>query len=262
MKTYKIILKGFFTDEISEVTYQATDWEDARVKGIAIREEMRASDTIANIQDIIDVETGETFHNHTKRKQRTMKTFTSSTSIYSVTQNADGTLNVVREYCKGGGKWIKDGNPIKNAGMFINQQGGIDGLLCKCTDEDNLHERIAEFNKGYAERKAASMEIERQRNEERDAKAREEYTRLFAKKVTESNVETIGALLHYLNTMNWGIWKQLPNMTIGYRCNQYNCDGKRATTIKLDAPIIVNGEACTMFETGAPFGHLTKYRSI
>ena len=72
MKTYKIILKGFFTDEISEITYQATDWDDARVKGIAIREEMRASDAISNIQDIIDIETGETFHNRTTKETKAM----------------------------------------------------------------------------------------------------------------------------------------------------------------------------------------------
>lgn len=191
-----------------------------------------------------------------------MKTYTSSTSIYSVTQNADGTINVVREYYKGGGKWNKDGNPIKNAGLFINQMGGVYGLLGKCKDEVNLHERIAEFNNGYNERRAASMEIERKRNEERASKAKEDYERLFAKEVTESNLETIGVLLRYLNTKNWGLWKQLPKMTISYQCNQYDCDGKQATTIKLDEPIMVGGEPCTMFETGAPFGHLTKYRSI
>lgn len=261
MKTYKIILKDFFTDEISEVTYHATDWEEARVKCIAIREEMRASDTITNIQEIIDIETGETFHNHKIINQRTMKTFTSSTSIYSVTQNADGTLNVIREYCKAGGKWVKDGSPIKNAGMFINQQGGVSGLLGKCRDDDNLHERVAEFNEGYAARCAEAIERKRKLDEEREAMIKAEYNRVFFKDITETNQESVSALIHYLNTMNWGMWR-LPKMTIGYQCNQYDCDGKTATTIKLDAPINVNGEIGTMFETGAPFGHLTKYRSI
>lgn len=51
-------------------------------------------------------------------------------------------------------------------------------------------------------------------------------------------------------------------MTIGYSCHQYNCDGKTATTIKLDRPIMVYDEPGTMFEVGAPIGYLTKYRSI
>ena len=51
-------------------------------------------------------------------------------------------------------------------------------------------------------------------------------------------------------------------MTIGYQCNQYDCDGKMATTIKLDEPIMVAGEMGTMFQYGAPRGHLTKYERI
>ena len=57
--------------------------------------------------------------------------------------------------------------------------------------------------------------------------------------------------------MNWGVWK-LPAMTIGYSCNQYDCDGKSAVTIKLDEP--VNGY--TKLSYGAPRGHLTAYTNI
>jgi hypothetical protein len=57
--------------------------------------------------------------------------------------------------------------------------------------------------------------------------------------------------------MNWGVWK-LPAMTIGYSCNQYDCDGKSAVTIKLDEP--VNG--FTNLSYGTPRGHLTAYTNI
>ena len=57
--------------------------------------------------------------------------------------------------------------------------------------------------------------------------------------------------------------KELPKMTIGYICNQYDCDGKIATTMKLDESIKLyedENETCSMFQVGAPVGHLTKYR--
>lgn len=51
-------------------------------------------------------------------------------------------------------------------------------------------------------------------------------------------------------------------MSIGYQCNQYDCDGRQATTIKLDTPIQYNGEMVYQFQTGAPRGHLNKYHRI
>ena len=51
-------------------------------------------------------------------------------------------------------------------------------------------------------------------------------------------------------------------MTIGYTCNQYDCDGKTATTIKLDRPIEYYGEQVSQFQHGAPSGHLRNYRRI
>jgi hypothetical protein len=79
--------------------------------------------------------------------------------------------------------------------------------------------------------------------------------------VTETNADSVYVLLRKLNSENWGGW-ELPKMTIGYTCNQYDCDGKTATTIKLDSPIIVSDEEGTMFQYGAPVGHLRKYRRI
>ena len=186
-----------------------------------------------------------------------MKTYKTNTAIYAVNQNEDGTLNISREYLYKGGNWRKDGNPIQNAGMFINQQGGIEGLLNKCTEIGDIEAYVKDLNEACEERKAAAQI----RIKEEADKVVADYKRLFSGEVTESNEETISALLRYLNTMNWGMWS-LPKMTIGYACHQYDCDGKTATTIKLDSPIMIEGEPCTMFETGAPFGHLNKYRAI
>lgn len=47
-----------------------------------------------------------------------------------------------------------------------------------------------------------------------------------------------------------------------YQCNQYDCDGKTATTIKLDQPISVGGRMGTQFVYGAPRGHLEKCERI
>lgn len=79
--------------------------------------------------------------------------------------------------------------------------------------------------------------------------------------VLESNFANIYLLLEYLNTQNWGGW-ELPKMTIGYSCAQYDCDGKQATTIKLDEPIEYDDELFSKFEVGAPHRHLMKYKKI
>ena len=79
--------------------------------------------------------------------------------------------------------------------------------------------------------------------------------------VLESNSGNIYLLLEYLNTQNWGGW-DLPKMTIGYSCAQYDCDGKQATTIKLDEPIEYDGKFLSKFEVGAPHRHLMKYQKI
>jgi len=190
-----------------------------------------------------------------------MKIFQTNSSIYSVTQNENGTLNVVREYVSYGYQWKKKGNPIQDAGMFINQQGGINGLLDKCRDVENLDEQINVRNVQLKAEHEAAHVAAMERKAQREKNIEEEYRRLFCCEVTETNEETVGALLRYLNLHNWGLW-HLPKMTIGYACHQYDCDGKQATTIKLDCPIMVGDEPGTMFQVGAPHGHLMKYRRI
>ena len=125
----------------------------------------------------------------------------------------------------------------------------------------DLGSHVAWLNERAKEAHEKAHDAAMKREAEREARTKAEYERLFSGEVTETNEETVGALLRYLNTMNWGGWN-LPRMTIGYACHQYDCDGKIATTIKLDKPIVVNDEPGTMFQVGAPHGHLMKYRRI
>ena len=183
--------------------------------------------------------------------------------IYRVEKNDDGTLAVYREYSstKNQGFWRKDGRLANDAGLMIKNAGGINAFLQKCEEVEDMARFVHDLN---VEKKAIRERALQQRAEQtaqREAQAKADYERLFGGEVTESNEETVGALLRYLNTQNWGLWR-LPKMTIGYQCNQYDCDGKQATTIKLDQPIVVNDVPGTMFEVGAPMGHLTKYRRI
>lgn len=119
---------------------------------------------------------------------------------------------------------------------------------------------IWEYNKNRARQEA-------QATQERADKKHKACEQILAKRleqgggVLESNVANIYLLLEYLNTQNWGGWK-LPTMTIGYSCAQYDCDGKQATTIKLDEPIDYDGEMQSWFEVGAPHRHLMKYQQI
>ena len=187
------------------------------------------------------------------------KIFKTKQVIYRVEVNENGTLDIYGEYynLKNMDSWQHDGRKFDNAGSLIINAGGIEGLLRQCEDVEDLEGMIAQMSEEKAE-------IRRKAMAERENRAKivnEEYEQLFANDVTETNAKTVYALLRYLNTQNWGLW-HLPKMTIGYQCNQYDCDGKTATTIILDEPIKVAGEMGTMFEYGAPFGHLNKYKPI
>ena len=192
------------------------------------------------------------------------KIFRTTRVIYRVEQNENGTLDIYREYysLKKMDHWNKDGRRFDNAGSLIITAGGIEGLLSKCEDVDDIEGMIARLNeeKKAIREKASQMRL-RQEQEHSDAAA-SEYHRLFdGVDVVETNAQTVYALLRYLNTQNWGTWK-LPKMSIGYACNQYECGGKAATTIKLDEPIMVGGSMGKQFVYGAPRGHLMQYERI
>lgn len=186
-----------------------------------------------------------------------MKYFISNTTIYRIHQNEDGTLTMYREYKYAKSRWTADGSEYPDAGMFINQQGGIAEVLSKCKEIDNIQEYVNELNAEKEKQQNKAM----QEQEERLRAIRDAYAQTFSGEVTETTPETIGILLRYLNTQNWGTWN-LPKMSIGYKCLQFDCAGTTATAMRLDTPIEYDGEMVTTFKYGAPHGHLTKYTTI
>jgi len=105
--------------------------------------------------------------------------------------------------------------------------------------------------------------IENQKFEEKITREQAEAWEDISKMdVIPATVTNIKVLLKHLNAQNWGIWN-LPKLSIGYTANQYDCDGKMATTIKLDRPISgVYIENETMFKIGGKSGYLNKYQSV
>lgn len=188
-----------------------------------------------------------------------------SHKMYFVSQNEDGSL------------WItNDGvNSIANPGQFILSMGGIEAVLNRCNEEITLDEFKARVTEYFAQQEAqrlyykehkheieaAKRERERAKFNERYERAEKAYNDLLAESpngVIETNYKNICIVLGLLNLQNWGYW-HLPTMTIGYKCNQYDCDGKQASTMVLDHPIDVDGELISKFSIGAPHGHLMKY---
>lgn len=190
-----------------------------------------------------------------------MKIFRTKRFIYRIEENENGTLNIFREYTKNMDFWQKDGSIYQNAGQLITQCGGIETLLSKCEEIEDVAQFVHNQNvEKKAIHEAAKARLMNQTLNE-IAKAKEAYEAVFSQEVTESTPENIYTLLRYLNTVNWGAW-HLPKMTIGYSCHQYDCNGKTATTIKLDTPIKYWDKPETMFVYGNPRGHLENYSKI
>ena len=188
------------------------------------------------------------------------KIFKTARVLYRVEKNENGTLDIYREYYQNRsvGLWQKDGRKFDNAGSLIIYAGGIDAMLEKCVDVEDIELQIDSMNEAYRMEVAARERMHAKYLSETKAA----YHHLFdGQDVVEANAKSVYTLLRYLNTQNMGLWK-LPKLNVGYQCNQYNCDGKTATTIKLDRPIKVEGEMGTMFQYGAPRGHLAGYERI
>lgn len=159
------------------------------------------------------------------------------------------------------------GEEYKDAGRMIRSLGGVEKFLTLCVDEDGFAQYKArmDYRKSpeYQALQEARKEAAKATRERILASKEEAYNRLIAScgGVIETTAENISIVLGYLNTVNWGGW-ELPKMSIGYSCNQYDCDGRTATTMRLDEPIEYEGEFADKFVTGAPAGHLMKYRRI
>ena len=178
-----------------------------------------------------------------------MKILETNTRTLVVCQNIDGSLLIT-----------ENGLPIKNAGNFILNLGGIDAVLARC--KDITEEELQAKKKSKLEKQKAKQEEQQRRILEKNALIEAAFKKTFVgDEAVESTPHNIYVLLSFLNTQNWGMWK-LPKMSIAYKCNQYDCDGKQATTIILDKPILYNGEMLSRFQVGAPHGHLTQYTRL
>ena len=169
--------------------------------------------------------------------------------VLDVVVNNDGTITITCE-----------GKPINNPGQFVLQMGGIDAVLRRCK-EYTAAEWQAELEREQSAKLAAKVAA-RQRCEQLIKEHELAYHEVFGVgDVVETTPRTIYILLSYLNDNSWGSWK-LPKMSIGYRCNQYDCDGKQATTITLDKAIDYDGRPTRLFEVGAPIRHLTRFQKL
>lgn len=192
-----------------------------------------------------------------------MKILATKSYFLEVVENNDNTLTLNLLYTHvGNGVWRKqDGQPFGGAGSLIGSLGGVEKVIERCQEIDDIDAYVAARNESNKAMVAKAKDNSARKAEERRMKHEENYNKLFANDITETNADSVYVLLKYLNDINWGVW-QLPTMTIGYSCHQYDCDGKQATTIKLDEPIKVGDEEGTMFQVGAPRGHLSHYRRI
>ena len=177
-----------------------------------------------------------------------MKLRTKSRDL-DVVVNNDGTIAITCNH-----------EPISNPGQFILQMGGINAVLARCKEYTEA-EWQAELEREKAA-KLAAKEAAKQRAEQLIKEHELAYHEVFkAGSVVETTPRTIYILLSYLNDHSWGSW-QLPKMSIGYRCNQYNCDGVQATTLTLDRAVDYDGRPTRCFEVGAPIRHLVKFQKL
>lgn len=194
----------------------------------------------------------------------TARIYKTRRAIFRVERTEDGKLDLYREYfsTKKMDAWQHDGRKYDKAGLLIASAGGIGAFLSLCEDVEDIEQTVKELNAvKEATRLAAKLAAMKQAQRQKEAAENDFRQHFEGKEVTETNAVTVYTLLRYLNTQNWGTWA-LPKMDIGYSCHQYNCEGRTATTIKLDKPIKVAGRYGTMFQYGAPFGHLTGYERI
>ena len=178
-----------------------------------------------------------------------MKKLRTKSRDLDVVVNYDGTITITCNH-----------EPISNPGQFINQMGGINAVLARCKEYTETAWQAELEREGAA--KLAAKEAAKQRAEQLIKEHELAYHEVFkVGSVVETTPRNIYILLSYLNDSSWGSW-QLPKMSIGYRCNQYDCDGKQATTITLDKAVDYDGRPTRLFEVGAPVRHLMRYQKL
>lgn len=165
-----------------------------------------------------------------------------------VKKNDDGTVTL----------FYAGGKPVdyNRTATMIKTYNGIDGFLSKCFEiNTTLDEYIKEYMLKEQEYKKLKAERARLKGEQEFNEAEKKYNELTAKyDVIPATRENLAIIAKYLIAQNWGSW-HLPQLSVGYTANQYDCDGRIAVTFTLDEA--VDGEKKIVF--GAPRGHLTNY---
>ena len=172
-----------------------------------------------------------------------------NTRDLDVVVNYGGTITITCE-----------GKPINNPGQFILQMGGVAAVIARCKEYTEAEWQAEQEREKAA--KLAAKEAAKQRAERLIKEHEVAYYEVFGRgAVVETTPRNIYILLSYLNDISWGSW-ELPKMSIGYRCAQYDCDGKQATTITLDKAIVYDGRPSRLFEVGAPVRHLLGFKKL
>lgn len=71
MKTYKADTKNYISKKTGSVTFEAQDWEAARLEACRLMKEWNKNEkyTIEQIRELTDIETGETFTDYLRKQQ-------------------------------------------------------------------------------------------------------------------------------------------------------------------------------------------------
>ncbi|MFW5563400.1 MAG: hypothetical protein ACOCNX_00735 [Prevotella sp.] len=177
-----------------------------------------------------------------------MKILRTKRNVYRVVQNEDGTLTmsiISPIITKNQIEYI----PAHNAGSVISGIGGIDTVLARCKEEDDVEVlQKAKMDYEYHKEKEAKAKKER---DEYYATLEKSFQTMIGKEV-EATDESLSIFLGYLNTMNWGLWLlhdwnirfTSNGKCINYSCQQYsNGPGANShcTVIKFDKEITVSG---------------------
>lgn len=175
---------------------------------------------------------------------------TLSTTYYFY-QNLDGTLTLT--------KW---GVPAEHAGKIIKNMGGIVAFMQRA--EPTGYSSFDEVR----EDRERELDMIKKRKAERFAQwaadAQSAYKELVCMypdeiPVTIGNLRIVLAYLHSQESWNW----HLPDLSVGYSADQYDCDGRRLTAIRLDAPIECRGRMISKFKYGfRTFVYLPRYKNI
>lgn len=177
------------------------------------------------------------------------KYFYTKKSVYKITHRADGCIEFYPS--------------TPNAGQLILQNGGMSAFLAKCVDDErDYHDVAASFYKAIDDERKAKEK----RKAEREDMLRTQYLNDYAA-LTErydtipATIENLRIVMHYLNSMNWGLWR-LPKMDRAYSAHQYKHGDGTITTLTLAEGFSLHGETWRNFKCGCAENVMPQYLGI